>query len=228
MSRKKLILSIFLMAALVSVGIILPALYRDQDSRKPEGKKPIPTTEKTKKPSPIKEVSSPPGLQYLGFEDLETFLPLIKIEDLKAQMASYLQEAGYINITSATFLADETSYPSNGETLFQFSLSDGSKLPVTCLTADGTFTFGEENQQTSSSDTAYTRIYTRQTDDSLPAVTTEEIEAMQEGGYADTESSDTGNSVGTYTTGETDGHTAGNTGSTDINHVTNHAEEVTP
>lgn len=46
MSRKKLILSIFLMAALVSVGIILPALHRDQDSRKPEGKNPIPTTEK--------------------------------------------------------------------------------------------------------------------------------------------------------------------------------------
>ena len=228
MSRKKLILSIFLMAALVSVGIILPAMHRDQTSRKPEGKKPISTTEKTRKPAPTKEVSSLSGLQYLGFEDLETFLPLIQIEDLKAQMASYLQEAGYINITSITFLVDETTYPFNGETLFQFSLSDGSKLPVTCLTADGTFTFGEENQQTSSSDTAYTRIYTRQTDDTLPAVTTEEIEAMQEGGYADTESSDTGNSVGTYTTGETDGHTAGNTRSTDINHVTNHAEEVTP
>ena len=105
MSRKKLILSIFLMAALVSVGIILPALHRDQDSRKPKGKNPIPTRENTKKPSPIKEVSSLPELQYLGFEDLETFLPLIKIEDLKAQMASYLQEAGYINITSVTFLA---------------------------------------------------------------------------------------------------------------------------
>ena len=33
MSRKKFILSIFLMAALVSVGIILPAMHRDQDSR---------------------------------------------------------------------------------------------------------------------------------------------------------------------------------------------------
>lgn len=220
MSRKKLILSIFLMAALVSVGIILPALHRDQDSRKPEGKKPIPTTEKTKKPSPIKEVSSPPGLQYLGFEDLETFLPLIKIEDLKAQMASYLQEAGYINIASVTFLADETTYPSNGETLFQFSLSDGSKLPVTCLTADGTFTFGEENQQTSSSDTAYTRIYTRQTDDTLPAVTTEEIEAMQEGGYADTENTDRNTA--------SDSTVSGNQNDGTINHSGNNTEEVTP
>ena len=228
MSRKKFILSIFLMAALVSVGIILPAMHRNQTEGQPARKKSLPATGKTTKPAPSKEESSLSGLQYLEFEDLETFLPLIKIEDLKAQMASYLQEAGYINITSTTFLADETSYPSNGETLFQFSLSDGSKLPVTCLTADGTFSFGEEKRQIPSSDTAYTRIYTRQTDDSLPSVTTEEIEAMQEGGYADTESSDTGNSVGTYTTGETDGHTAGNTGSTNINYVTNHAEEVTP
>ena len=228
MGRKKLILSIFLMAALVSAGMILPAMHRDQTAEQPAGKKQVPAAGKTAKPSPRKENSSLSGLQYLGFEDLETFLALIQIEDLKTQMVSYLQDTGYRTITSVTFLADETSYPSNGETLFQFSLSDGSKLPVTCLTADGTFTFGEENQQTSTSDTAYTRIYTRQTDDTLPAVTTEEIEAMQEGGYADTESSDTGNSVGTYTAGETDGHTAGNTGSTNINYVTNHAEEVTP
>ena len=220
MSRKKLILSIFLMAALVSVGIILPALHRDQDSRKPEGKKPIPTTEKTKKPSPIKEVSSPPGLQYLGFEDLETFLPLIQIDDLKAQVASYLQEAGYINIASVTFLVDETSYPSNGETLFQFSLSDGRKLLVTCLAADGTFTFGEQNQQISSSDTAYTRIYTRQTDNTLPAVTTEEIEAMQEGGYADTENTDSNTT--------SDSTVSGNQNDGTINHSGNNTEEVTP
>ncbi len=179
MSRKKLILSIFLMAALVSV----------------------------------KEASSLAGLQYLGFEDLETFLPLIQIEDLKTQLASYLQETGYINIASVTFLVDETSYPSNEETLFQFSLSDGRKLLVTCLAADGTFTFGEQNQQISSSDTAYTRIYTRQTDDTLPAVTTEEIEAMQEGGYADTENDVVVPSEGSSSTEGT---------------TTNHTEEVTP
>ena len=159
-------------------------------------------------------------MQYLGFEDLETFLPLIQIEDLKAQMASYLQEAGYTGITSITFLADETTYPSNGEILFQFSLSDDSKLPVTCLTADGTFTFGEENQQTSSSDTAYTRIYTRQTDDTLPAVTTEEIEAMQEGGYADTENTDSNTA--------SDSTVSGNQNDGAINHLGNNTEEVTP
>ena len=220
MSRKKFILSIFLMAALISVGIILPAMHRNQTAEQPSKKKSLPATGKTTKPSPIKETSSLPGLQYLGFEDLETFLPLIQIEDLKPQMNSYLQEAGYTGITSITFLADETTYPSNGEILFQFSLSDDSKLPVTCLTADGTFTFGEENQQTSSSDTAYTRIYTRQTDDTLSAVTTEEIEAMQEGGYADTENTDS------YTA--SDSAVSGNQNDGTINHSGNNTEGVTP
>ena len=220
MGRKKLILSIFLMAALVSAGMILPAMHRDQTAEPPAGKKQVPAAGKTAKPSPRKENSSLSGLQYLGFEDLETFLALIQIEDLKTQMVSYLQDTGYRTITSVTFLADETSYPSNGETLFQFSLSDGSKLPVTCLTADGTFTFGEENQQTSSSDTAYTRIYTRQTDDTLPAVTTEEIEAMQEGGYADTENTDSNTA--------SDSTVSGNQNDGAINHLGNNTEEVTP
>ena len=220
MSRKKLILSIFLMAALVSVGMILPAMHRNQTAEQPARKKQVPATGKTTKPSPIKENASLSRLQYLGFEDLETFLALIQIEDLKTQMVSYLQDTGYRTITSVTFLSDETSYPSNGETLFQFSLSDGSKLPVTCLTADGTFTFGEENQQTSSSDTAYTRIYTRQTDDTLPAVTTEEIEAMQEGGYADTENTDSNTA--------SDSTVSGNQNDGAINHLGNNTEEVTP
>ena len=220
MSRKKFILAIFLMAALVSAGIILPAMYRNQTAEQPARKKSLPATGKTTKPAPIKEAPSLSGLQYLGFEDLEAFLPLIQIEDLKTQLASYLQEAGYRNIASVTFLADETTYPSNGEILFQFSLSDGSKLPVTCLTADGTFTFGEGNQQTSSSDTAYTRIYTRQTDDTLPAVTTEEIEAMQEGGYADTENTDSNTA--------SDSTVSGNHNDGTIKHSGNNTEEVTP
>lgn len=58
MSRKKLILSIFLMAALVSVGIVLPALHRDQTAEQPARKKQLPTTGKATNPSPIKETSS--------------------------------------------------------------------------------------------------------------------------------------------------------------------------
>lgn len=220
MSRKKLILSILLMAVLVSVGIILPAMHHDQTEEQSAKKKPVPTTGKTPKPSPIKGTSSLSGLQYLGFEDLETFLALIQIEDLKTQMVSYLQDTGYRNITSVTFVVDETSYPSNGEILFQFALSDGSRIPVTCLTADGTFTFGEEERQISSSENAYTRIYTRQTDDTLPAVTTEEIEAMQEGGYADTENTDSNTA--------SDSAVSGNQNDGTINHSGNNTEGVTP
>ena len=220
MSRKKLILSILLMAVLVSVGIILPAMHHDQTEEQPAKKKPVPTTGKTPKPSPIKGTSSLSGLQYLGFEDLETFLPLIQIEDLKTQMVSYLQDTGYRNITSVTFVVDETSYPSNGEILFQFALSDGSRIPVTCLTADGTFTFGEEERQISSLENVYSRIYTRQTDDSLPSVTTEDIEAMQEGGYADTENTDSNTA--------SDSAVSGNQNDGTINHSGNNTEGVTP
>lgn len=219
MSRKKIILSIFLMAALVLVGIVLPAIHRNKVTGQMEKKTNIPTAGNRAKKSSRKEISSLSGIQYLGFEDLETFLPFVQIEDLKTQLASYLQEAGYTDLSSVTFLVDETSYPSNGETLFQFSLSDGSKLPVTCLTVDGTFTFGEEERQISSSENAYTRIYTRQTDNSLPAVTTEDIESMQEGGYADTESTD-GNTTSDST------EDVAETGI--INHTGNSAEEVTP
>lgn len=219
MSRKKLIFSVLLMAALVSVGIVLPSMHRSQTTRQPTKRKPTSSVEKPTIPSPINEVSSLSGIQYLGFEDLETFLPFVQIEDLKTQLASYLQKAGYTDLLSVTFLVDETSYPSNGETLFQFSLSDGSKLPVTCLTVDGTFTFGENNQQIGSSGMSDIRIYARQTDNSLPAVTTEEIETMQEGGYADTKSTG-GNTTSDSTEGVVE------TGI--INHIGNSAEEVTP
>ena len=46
------------------------------------------------------------------------------------------------------------------------------------------------------------RIYARQTDNSLPAVTTEEIETMQEGGYEDTESTASTESIAENNTEE--------------------------
>ena len=58
MGRKKLILSIFLMAALVSAGMILPAMHRDQTAEQPAGKKQVPAAGQTAKPSPRKENSS--------------------------------------------------------------------------------------------------------------------------------------------------------------------------
>ena len=64
------------------------------------------------------------------------------------------------------------------------------------------------------------KTHTRQTDNSLPAVTTKEIEAMQEGGYADTENND-GNTV-------SDSTVSGVQNDDTINHLGNNTEEVTP
>lgn len=190
MSRKKLLLSIFLTAALVSAGIVLPSIKRAEHPKAQEHPK-HQMAQKTKIPSEntaLTRVSSPADLQYLGFESLEYFFSSVQIEDLKEQLAAYLQETGKTETASVTFLADETSYPTSGETILTFALSDGRTLLVTCQTATGNFTFGEEHWQMNPEHSLIPRIYARQTDDSLPAVTTEEIEFMQEGGYADTKS----------------------------------------
>lgn len=190
MSRKKLLLSIFLTAALVSAGVVLPSIKRAEHPEAQEHPKKQ-MTQKPKLPSEntaLTRVSSLADLQYLGFESLEYFFSSVQIEDLKEQLAAYLQETGKTENFSVTFLADETSYPTSGETILSFALSDGSTLPVTCQTATGNFTFGEEHWQMDPEHSLIPRIYARQTDDSLPAVTTEEIEFLQEGGYADTKS----------------------------------------
>ncbi len=210
MSRKKLILSILLMAVLVSAGIILPATHRHQTEPPQDKKRTLPQTNKSAEKPPVK-TSSLTEIRYLGFEDLETFFPAAQIEELKEQLSSYLREADYVDISSVTFLVDETAYPSNGEVLLSFALSDGGKLPVTCQTASGTFTFGEGDLTVHSENAPYMRIYTRRTDDTLPTVTTEEIETMQEGGYADTESN-------------ADNHTA----AISENPIENNTEEETP
>lgn len=188
MSRKKLFLSIFLMAFLVSAGIILPTMTRAerQDKQTPVKQKTTPKTSTDM--SPASKTPDLIELQYLDFEYLENFFSHVQTEDLKDQLASYLQETGQTDISSITFLADETTYPTGGETILSFALSDSSTLPVTCQTTTGTFTFGEEKRQLYPEHSLAPRVYTRQTDDSLPAVTTEEIESMQEGGYADTKS----------------------------------------
>lgn len=204
MSRKKLFLSIFLMASLVSAGIVLPSMTRAERQDKPISgrQKAIPKAETSTETGPVSTAPYLTEPQYLDFEYLENFFSHAQTEDLKVQLASYLQETGRTDISSVTFLADETTYPTGGETLLSFALSDGSTLPVTCHTATGTFTFGEEKCQLYPEHSLTPRVYTRQTDDSLPAVTTEEIESMQEGGYADTKSdagSLTGNPAANHT-----------------------------
>lgn len=66
-----------------------------------------------------------------------------------------------------------------------FSLSDQDTLPVTYHTPTGVFLFGEDGVQVS----ADTTVYEKQTDDSLPSLTSQDIEHLQEGGYPDTSDS---------------------------------------
>lgn len=180
MSRKKVILSIFLMIALVLVGIVLPTIWKMEkhDSEK--------ETESNQTSIPEKETTVPEETvvqpEYIHFDALKEFFSENQIEDLKEQFPSYFDEIGQNGVSSVEFLPDETSYPEKDTTLLQFSLPDGNKLPVTYSTSSGAFFFGEEKLQVSTAQ----RTYMRQTDDSLPPVTTEEIEARQEGGFADT------------------------------------------
>lgn len=180
MSRKKVILSIFLMIALVLVGIVLPTIWKmekhDSEKETESNQTSIPEKETT---VPEKTVVQP---EYIHFDALKEFFSENQIEDLKEQFPSYFDEIGQNGVSSVEFLPNETSYPEKDATLLHFSLPDGNKLPVTYSTSSGAFFFGVEKLQVSTAQ----RTYMRQTDDSLPPVTTEEIEARQEGGFADT------------------------------------------
>ena len=79
----------------------------------------------------------------------------------------------------------KTSYPTETTVCLMFSLSDQDTLPVTYHTPTGVFLFGEDGVQVS----ADTTVYEKQTDDSLPSLTSQDIEHLQEGGYPDTSDS---------------------------------------
>ena len=158
MSRKKLILSILLMIGMIVAGIVLPALWKAEKQKN-----------HTADPNqPAKEIqtegentASLPTLKYVAFEELQAF---------------------FADITSVTFLPEQTTYPEGNDIMLTFAFSDNTTLPVTCSTSTGAFLFGEEKLQVSEN----IITYERKTDQKLPAVTTEEIESMQEGGFADT------------------------------------------
>lgn len=180
MSRKKVIFSIFLMIALILIGIVLPTIWKieKQDSKK--------HTESIHTPETEKETAIPTeplsDLEYTGFDALKEFFSESQIADLKEQFPSYFEKTGQTNISSLKFLPDETTYPDKDSTLLLFTLSDDTLLPVTYSASSGAFFFGEDKVQVATD----SRTYNRQTDDTLGSLTTEEIEARQEGGYADT------------------------------------------
>lgn len=70
---------------------------------------------------------------------------------------------------------------------------------------------GEERLQFYPEHSLSPRVYPRETDDSLPVVTTEEIESRQEGGYADTKN-DIDGGTGNEDDGLTDGFSTNDSG----------------
>ena len=178
MSRKKLILSILLMIGMIVAGIVLPALWKAEKQKNHTADPKQPAKEIQTEGA---DTVSLPTLKYVAFEELQFFADT-QINELKQQLSLYLKETGKTDITSVTFLPEQTTYPEGNDIMLTFALSDNTTLPVTCSTSTGAFLFGEEKLQISEN----TITYERETDDKLPAVTTEEIESMQEGGFADT------------------------------------------
>ena len=180
MSRLRVILAILLLIILVVIGIVLPSLWKSTKN----------TSEKqTDLASSDREDSTPPeemsDLEYTGFEKLSPFFPDSITADLKALFPVYLQNSGRIEIKSVTFLPDETTYPDNNTTRLFFLLSDSTRLPVQYIGDLGVLLFGDEEAEFPTEQ----RSYEKQTDDSLPTVTTDQVENRQEGGYDDISSS---------------------------------------
>lgn len=178
MSRKKLILSILLMIGMIVAGIVLPALWK---AEKQKNHTADPKQHAKEIQTEGADTVSLPTLKYVAFEELQFFADT-QINELKQQFSLYLKETGKTDITSVTFLPEQTTYPEGNDIMLTFALSDNTTLPVTCSTSTGAFLFGEEKLQISEN----TITYERETDQKLPAVTTEEIESLQEGGFADT------------------------------------------
>lgn len=188
MSRKKLILSITLLATLVAAGIILPSCWR-MEHRKNKHYFSLPAPGRDTKKEPAKAVkpsepSKPAERQELsceGFDSLKDFFPEYGLEEIQALFVDYF--TGNDNtVTSVTFQPEQTEYPDGGSTILHFSLSDGTDFPVTYNISSGSFFFGKEKKQVSTG----TQTYERKTDDKLPSYSSDEIFSMQEGGYADT------------------------------------------
>lgn len=180
MSRLRVILAILLLIILVVIGIVLPSLWKS--SKNTSEKQADLASSNREDSTPTEERSD---LEYTGFEKLSSFFPDSVTADLKALFPVYLQNSGRADIKSVTFLPDETTYPDNNTTRLFFQLSDGTRLPVQYISDLGVLLFGDEEAEFPTEQ----RSYEKQTDDSLPTVTTDQVETRQEGGYDDITSS---------------------------------------
>ena len=174
MSRLKLILSILLMLFLLLVAIFLPSKLREQKET-PDPEAEADTQEETTQPEELTE------MDFLSFEELSQFFSSAQTASLKEQFPLYLTLIGRTDITSAEYLPDETGYPDTTTVELHFLLSDDSTLPVFYDTMTGAFSFGEERTVLGTSGQTYEKPVV----DTLPSVSSSEVEQRQEGGYAD-------------------------------------------
>ena len=120
-------------------------------------------------------------MDFLSFEELSQFFSSAQTVSLKEQFPVYLTRTGQTDITSAEYLPDETGYPDTTTVELHFLLSDDSTLPVFYDTMTGAFSFGEERTVLGTSGQTYEKPVV----DTLPSVSSSEVEQRQEGGYAD-------------------------------------------
>lgn len=182
MSRKNLIIAIVLMVALIAAGIIAPTVWRINKNKQKAAKETEAVTETDLTETETNKKDKEETLEFLKFDKLTSFFSEGQIKDFKEQIPVYLEKKKLTGITSVTFLEDKTTYPSSTDTLLEFTLSDDSTLLVTYSSPTGAFLFGKEKLQVGED----TKTYERQTDETLPDVSAEDVEKRQEGGFADT------------------------------------------
>lgn len=182
MSRKNLVIAIVLMVALIAAGIIVPTVWRINKNRQKAAKETEAVTETDLTETETDKKDKEETLEFLKFDKLTSFFSEGQIKDFKEQIPVYLEKKKLTGITSVTFLEDKTTYPSSTDTLLEFTLSDDSTLLVTYSSPTGAFLFGKEKLQVGED----TKTYERQTDETLPDVSAEDVEKRQEGGFADT------------------------------------------
>ena len=162
-------------------------------------------------------------MDFLSFEELSQFFSSAQTASLKEQFPLYLTLIGRTDITSAEYLPDETGYPDTTSVELHFLLSDDSTLPVFYDTMTGAFSFGEERTVLGTSG----QTYEKTVDDTLPSVSSSEVEQRQEGGYADvTAPESSAPDTGTEETGATENGTSAD--GADPTQSTQPGEEVQP
>lgn len=218
MSRIKLILSILLMLFLLLVAIFLPSRLRERNE--------TPDTKSQEETASQEESNQPEKLtemDFLSFEELSQFFSSAQTVSLKEQFPVYLTRTGQTDITSAEYLPDETGYPDTTTVELHFLLSDDSTLPVFYDTMTGAFSFGDDRTVLGTSGQTYEKPVL----DTLPPVSSSEVEQRQEGGYADvTAPEEPAPDTGTEETGTTQSGASAN--AADPAQNTQDGEEVLP